>query len=107
MTEAEKEVVRARVRQDNEKLMTALAPLYLGKKCWNNLEKECIGPECVGFLPTGEGNKITGGGCAAILAASQIGPIADGLVQLAMSNRAAPGTDPGLPRVITSGPPIR
>lgn len=99
-TQAEQDAVRATVKANDAKLMRELAPLYLGKSCVFPGRGECLGPSCMGWLCTGDGNRITGGSCVGLLVASQVGPIADGLMQLALSNRAAPGTDPGLGRVI-------
>ncbi len=86
MTDDEKNAVRAKVRANNEQMLQMLAPLYLGKWC-PLIDNECKGPECGFFLPTGEGNRITGGACSIPLLASQAGPIADGLVQLAMASK--------------------
>lgn len=86
MTEAEQDEVRARVRANDEKLAQALAPLYLGKLC-PVLQRECAGPSCMFFLPTGSDDqpgKITGGACSVPLIASQVGPIAGGLGGVAM-----------------------
>ena len=94
--------MRLKVEANNEQLMRVLAPLYLGKYC-PLIKDECEGPACGFFLPTGDGNKITGGACSIPLLASQAGPIADGLVQLAMASKPVES----LPRVITNGPPIR
>ncbi len=95
MTDDQKQEIRTQVLKGNAQLMLVLAPLYLGKFC-PLIKDECRGPECGFFLPTGEANKITGGACSIPLLASQAGPIADGLVQLATAQR--PVED--LPRVI-------
>lgn len=83
MTEADREVIRAKVRADSRNIVEGLAPAYLAKLC-PILGRECEGPMCMLFLPLGEGNKITGGSCSIPLLASQAGPIADGLSRLAM-----------------------
>lgn len=102
MTEEDKDKIRAKVLASNAQMVEGLAPYYLGRFCpW--FGGECKGPECTAFLLTGEGSKITGGNCAIPLIASQAAPIADGLVQLAMSNRSVES----LPRVIPTGPIIR
>ncbi len=104
MTEAERDVIRAQVRADNDKMKDGLAVFFLGRTCPIPPQNECRGPECPWFLVSGDqqGSKrvITGGNCSIPLLASQAGPIADGLVQLAMSNQVKPGVDPGLGRVI-------
>lgn len=95
--EEQQDVVRQQVLKNNAEIMRVLAPLYLGKFC-PLIKDECRGPACGFFLPTGDENKITGGECSIPLLASQAGPIADGLVQLALAkgpldpNRVIPPT---------------
>lgn len=89
MTEDQKEEVRAKVRADNEKLNEGLAFFYLGRICPLS-QKECLGMGCPWFLVNQsiEGNKrvIHGANCAVPLLASQAGPIAEGLFQLAQAH---------------------
>lgn len=88
MTDEEENEIRAKVAADSERIMRALAPLYLGKFCPLTKE-ECRGPQCAIFLPTGDSaGKITGGACSIPLLASQVAPIAAGLEQIATA--AAP-----------------
>lgn len=102
-TDNEKNAVRVKVNADNERMMQALAPLYLGKYC-PLAKEECHGPQCALFLPTGDANRITGGACSIPLFASQAGPIAAGLVQLA---EASSRTSEHAPRVIPNGSALR
>lgn len=82
MTEVEREAVRTKVRADKQKLIDGLAPDYLGRFCPFTRD-ECKGPECMLFLPMGDGSKITGGACCIPQAAAQAGPIAAGMFELA------------------------
>lgn len=88
MTDEEKDTIRQKVQANDQRLAAGLAPLFLGKRCpWNGF-KECLGPECVAFLPTSDQDesghvKITGGACSIPLIASQIGPLVGGLSALA------------------------
>ena len=98
MDEAAKDVIRAKVLKDHERMQTALAPFYLGKKCPLNSFEECLGMECSLFLLQGDGaGKISSGACCIPLIASQVGPVADGLMQLASQNVS------NVPRVIGAG----
>ncbi len=91
--------IRAQVKADNEKAKAALGQFFLGRHC-PLLKEECRGPECPWFLMSGENQNgkqvITSGHCAVPLLASQAGPMADGLVQLAMATKSAST----LPKVI-------
>ncbi len=102
------EETRAQVLAENEKAKQGLAKWFVGRHC-PLLKEECRGPECPFFLLSGEqqGNKVvyTSGNCAIPLIASQVGPIADALVQVVIAGQR--GTDPGLPRVIPNGPVLR
>ena len=94
MTEAEKDIVRAKVKADDERFAVGLAPFYLGKWC-PFFGGECKGPECMVFMPYRNGDKLVAA-CGVTLAASQIGPIADAMIQAA----APRGSDPGLSKII-------
>lgn len=84
MTEQQKDEIRAKYKADNARMQDLLAPFYLGRACpWNQF-KECVGMDCSAFqLMGGEGGKVSGGACCIPLAASQIGPIGNGLMALA------------------------
>ncbi len=86
MTESERDAIRETVRLDNQKMKDGLAVFFLGRTC-PLTQKECGGPDCPWFLTSGEqqGQRriITGGNCSIPLIASQVGPLADGLAQLA------------------------
>lgn len=74
--------------QDNARLAEGLASLYLGKYC-PLAQMECCGIACSFFLVTQQvgpqGRAITGGACCIPLIASQVGPIADGLMRVAQA----------------------
>ena len=88
MTEEQQEVVRAKVRAENDNMNEGLAVFWLGRTC-PLTQKECGGMHCPWFLVNEEreGNKriIHGGNCCIPLIASQAGPLADGLEKLAVA----------------------
>lgn len=87
MDDQAREAIRAKVREEDQKMKDGLAVFFLGKHC-PLLKEECRGPECPFFLVSGEEQSgrrvISGGNCSIPLIASQVGPIGDGLAQLAM-----------------------
>lgn len=84
MTQTEKDELRAKIIADNGKLQDGMAPYYLGKSCPWNGHDECHGPSCSAFLlQQNDQGKIAGGACCIPLIASQVGPVADALMQLA------------------------
>ncbi len=95
-TDEQQDAIRTKVRVDDEKAKAHLGVYFLGKHC-PLLKDECRGPECPWFLMNGEEQNgrrvITSGNCCIPLLASQAGPIADGLVQLALiaATPKAPG----------------
>ncbi len=82
LAKAEAEMLRAE---------EGLIPFYVGRNCPvkgdANLAYECIGPRCAWWMNSQElvdGKvRVTGGGCAVPLLASQAGPIAAGLERAA------------------------
>lgn len=99
MTDADRDVIRAKVVADGQRMQDGMAPLYLGRSCPLAGHTECKGPQCSFFLPQmNEQGKIAGGACCIPLIASQIGPISDGLMQIANASVH------NAPRVITNAP---
>jgi len=82
LTDEQKDELRKKFTADNQKLMDELAPLYVGRTC-PFLGGECKGPACMVFLPTGEGNKITGGACSIPMSVSAIGSVVNMLGNVA------------------------
>lgn len=93
LTEVQKDAIREQVRSSKAKFYADLAPFHLAKFC-PLIKGECEGPTCMFFLPMGDGTKITGGACSIPLLASQAGPIADGLAQLATQAAQSAGAAP-------------
>lgn len=85
MTEAERDAIRRKVIADDQKVGDRLALSFVGKFC-PLLKDECKGPNCTFFLSIGgPDGKISGGACSIPLIASQIGPVADGLMAAAQA----------------------
>lgn len=99
MSDAERDALREKIIADNQKLHDSMGRFYLGKECpWNGFQ-ECHGTKCSAFLlQTNEAGKIAGGACCIPLIASQVGPISDGLMQLASQIAQAQ------PRIMTNVP---
>jgi hypothetical protein len=99
MKQEDRDVLRAKIVQDSQRMQDGMAPLYLGRSCPLDGHTECRGPQCSFFLPQmNEQGKVAGGACCIPLIASQIGPIADGLMQIAQASAQ------NAPRVIPTAP---
>lgn len=86
MTEEQKQAIRNKVEVDNERMQDALASHYLGRLCPID-KQECSGMKCFAFLlQQNAQGKIAGGACSLPLIASQVGPIADALLEYAAKN---------------------
>jgi len=96
LSDEQKEAIRNKVTADHARMQDAMAPFYLGRLCWRDF-KECRGMECTAFvMQANEKGAVVSGACGPILASTVIGPIADGLMQLAAANVS------NVPRVIGS-----
>ncbi len=98
LSEDQKNVLRAKVEADNDRLQDALAPYYLGRICPID-KKECVGMKCFAFqlMEGSTPGKIGAGACALPVIAAQIGPIANSLMSFA---NAVSSKSADVPRVI-------